>query len=461
MKPRFETIIKHPLFYIILAAFLARLYFLINQGMVWWDSAVYIGMGKHIFSWGAIGMEEFFRPVLWPLILGFAWKIGINPYYFGMLFDLFLNLAAICLTYVIAKKVANRKAAIIAAVLMAISPALIFYSSEILTENLTIVLTLLSVYFLLEKRYSYAGLLAGISVLARYPQGLLLPAFLIFILVFEKAGMKEKTLNSAKTALFFIIPLIGLFLYNFLAFGDVFYQLARAREIVAKVGGFFPEPWHFYFLAVVIESFLAVFFIYAVYLSWKEKNKGISLFIIIFLLFFAYYSSVLRKEIRYLVVVLPALYIPVAYALENVWHQRLFGKRNIKKYIVVTLIIIFAVTSYFNIADKQESFNRPQIPEVMEKFYDEQLLSGKFIISSSPHPAAYLDSKVFVIDPANYYKYLNLSADYCLIYTCDLYCPDEDCRNNRKTFLTILNNTKRLVYKKELQYCSYLLYENA
>ena len=172
MKLKPSEIFKHPLSYIIIAAFLARLYFLVYHGIAWWDSSVYIGMGKYIFSWGAVGLNEAFRPILWPLILGFVWKLGINPLTFGMVFDLALNLASIYLVYIIAKKITNRRVAVFAAILMAISPALIFYSSKALTENLSICLILLSVYFLLERKQFYSGLFAGISVLARYPNGL-------------------------------------------------------------------------------------------------------------------------------------------------------------------------------------------------------------------------------------------------------------------------------------------------
>ena len=38
---------------------------------IWWDSAVYLGMGKHIYSLGEVGLWESSRPLIWPLILGF------------------------------------------------------------------------------------------------------------------------------------------------------------------------------------------------------------------------------------------------------------------------------------------------------------------------------------------------------------------------------------------------------
>jgi len=461
MKLKLADFFKHPLLYIIIAAFLARLYFLFYHGIAWWDTSVYIGLGKYIFSGGAVGVNEAFRPILWPLILGFVWKIGINPLIFGMVFDLLLNLAAIYLVYIIAKKILNRKSAIFAAILMAVSPALIFYSSKALTENLTIVLVLLSVYFIFERKYFYAGLFAGISVLARYPSALMLPALVLFVMTFGRGNWRFRLKDSFKIAEGFLIPVFILLVYNLIAFGNVFYQFAAAQNAIAKAGMFFPEPWSYYFGAIVVECFLAVLFFHSIYLSWKEKNRDVWLMNIIFILFFAYYSTVMRKEIRYLMVALPMLYISVAYSVENLFYKRIFGK-HVAKYVVAALLVLFAVSSFFVVKSMQKDFYRPENQDIMNNFYNSEALVGKNVISSSPIPAAYMDLKVEVMEQEVFYKYVNMSSDYYLLYTCDLFCNDQSCFENRKAFLNILRNKRTAVYDKtEENGCEYIIYENS
>jgi len=451
---------KHSLLYIIIAAFLFRIYFFINHGVAWWDSSAYIGIGKNIFSGGIYGIDENFRPMLLPLILGFVWKIGINPFIFGMILDFTFNLASICLAYIIASKITNRRVGYIAAILMAISASFIFYSSRVLSENMAVFLTLLAVYFLLEKKYSYAGLTGGISVWVRYPQGLLLPAFLIFTLFIEENFYwKIKLKNSLKIFLWFIIPIAAIAIYNLVAFGNPLYQFSEAQNIIAKSGLLIPSPWYFYFGAVFAECFIAILIFYSFYLSLKEDKRNIWLLNIVFILFFAYYSTVARKEIRYLMVGLPFLYISVAYALENLYYKRLFGK-HIVKYLVIGAIILVGVFSFFSIKSMNEKFYRPEIPDVMQNFYNSELIRGKTVISSSPVPVAYNDLKAIVMEQGEYYKYIDISSDYYMIYSCDFFCPDTDCRNRQKTFLSIINGTKKLVYKKDVGGCSYLLYEN-
>ena len=459
-KQKIANFFKSPILYILLAALLFRLYFFINHGVAWWDASAYIGMGKQIFSGGLYGVNVNFRPLLLPLILGFAWKIGINPLVFGMVFDLALNLASIYLAYIIAKKIINRRAGWIAAILMAISPALIFYSSRVLTENIAVFLTLLCIYFILEKKYFSAGISAGICVWARYPQALLLPAILVFILFIEQNyRIKIRLMKSLKALVGFAVPVSMLALYNLAAFGNAFYQLSEAQNVIAKAGSIIPSPWFFYFGAVIAECFFAVLIFYSAWLSAKEGKKETWLLYIIFAVFFIYYSTVARKEIRYLMVALPALYIPVAHALENLYFRRISGK-HAAKYIVIALIALMAVFSFFSMKSMNSDFYRPENPDAMKNFYNSGLVNGKTAISSSPVPIAYNDLKLEVMDQEKYYSYVNATSDYYMFYTCDFYCTTQDCLKTKNTFLNIISKTKKLAYEKELEGCSYLLYEN-
>src|SRR3989338_3581076 len=43
-----------------------------------WDEAVYISMGKYLYSLGTEGLFESIRPLGLPLILGFLWSIGFG-----------------------------------------------------------------------------------------------------------------------------------------------------------------------------------------------------------------------------------------------------------------------------------------------------------------------------------------------------------------------------------------------
>jgi len=59
---------------------------------LWWDSSVYLGMGKYVYSFGEVGLYEGSRPLVWPLILGFFWKLGLDPIFFGRLMVLIFGI---------------------------------------------------------------------------------------------------------------------------------------------------------------------------------------------------------------------------------------------------------------------------------------------------------------------------------------------------------------------------------
>ena len=71
---------------IIVALFLFIFLLKLNpDANLWWDSSVYMNMGKYIYSFGETGLYEASRPLVWPLLLGFFWKMGLDDIFFGKL----------------------------------------------------------------------------------------------------------------------------------------------------------------------------------------------------------------------------------------------------------------------------------------------------------------------------------------------------------------------------------------
>ena len=75
---------------ILAAALMSRLYFLFYYNGLLWDSSVYAGMGKFIFSLGKAGLWEHIRPVLLPFFLGIFWKLNLDAIFFGQILEILL-----------------------------------------------------------------------------------------------------------------------------------------------------------------------------------------------------------------------------------------------------------------------------------------------------------------------------------------------------------------------------------
>ena len=90
---------KKPLLLVIGVTVLVRIFYLSLQYPLWWDSQVYVAMGKYIFSHGQLGFWESFRPLVHPLLLGALWKMGLNPILVGKGLDVLFSTIAVYLVY--------------------------------------------------------------------------------------------------------------------------------------------------------------------------------------------------------------------------------------------------------------------------------------------------------------------------------------------------------------------------
>lgn len=145
-----------------------------------WDEAVYIGMGKYIYSWSHSGLWEPLRPIAWPLILGFFWKIGFNIIVVSKFIALLFASANIFMVYMVGKKLFNKDIAIIASILLMITDVFFKSSTYALTDIPSTFFALLAIYYLVKDKFFISGLFTGISFLFRFPQGIILLVVLIW-----------------------------------------------------------------------------------------------------------------------------------------------------------------------------------------------------------------------------------------------------------------------------------------
>ena len=187
MNAIFEHIGKNKIIYVILLLFFViNLLTIPNYTIVWWDSAVYIGMGKYIYSFGNSGFWEASRPLVWPLLLGFFWKVGLNAVFFGRLLELLFAAGCILLTYLIGKQIFNRKTGILSALFLAFSPTFYFFSTISLSEIPSLFFALISIYFFINKKYFLTGLFSGLAFMTRFLESLVFIAILLIFILYSK-----------------------------------------------------------------------------------------------------------------------------------------------------------------------------------------------------------------------------------------------------------------------------------
>jgi len=304
---------QRPLLSLLLISLLLRLiHFLINRPL-WWDSHIYIGMGKYIFSSGELGWWEAFRPLLHPFLLGLSWKIGFDPLIAGKLLDLFFSLLVIYLTYKIGLLIFDQKTAFYGALLLSSTPLFLRFSGLIMSEPLAMALSLAGIYLIFlviinpNDGYNYnsnhnssiskfqsfhffsrttaklflAGIFLGLSFLAKFPQGAFIMAVILaFILEavfyinhsrkFLWLFWKNTSIKIISLSLGFFITVLPFFIFNYLKYYDALYPLKTGNWIVGTATWLYGSGWTYYFKEVFLAYPLLLFFFPYLYLFFKD-----------------------------------------------------------------------------------------------------------------------------------------------------------------------------------------------
>ncbi|MBI2665037.1 glycosyltransferase family 39 protein, partial [Candidatus Woesearchaeota archaeon] len=240
---------------------------------LWWDSHVYIGMGKYIFSQGKLGLWEAFRPLIHPIILGAFWKLNFNPIFIGKCLDVIFSLLAIALTYKLGEKL-SKNIAVLSSLIFSLLPLFISHSGLILTEPLAISFGLLGIYLFLKNEtwahYLLAGLFLGLSFLTKFPQGIFF-ASIFFVIIFGRENILLKIKKLLILSVGFIVPIVPYLFFNYLRYPNFLEPFISGSWIVSTATWLYGSGISYYFREVFLGFPILMFFFGYIYLFFKEK----------------------------------------------------------------------------------------------------------------------------------------------------------------------------------------------
>jgi hypothetical protein len=457
--PNMVSLLKeHKIFSLIFFVFIiVKIFSLFVVHDIWWDSSVFLGMGKYIYSSGDIGLFEASRPLVWPLILGLFWKIGLNAVFFGKLAIIAFSSGILILTYLIAHELFNKKIAVLSAFFLSLSSTLFLLGNILHSEIPSTFFVLLGFYCFIKKKYSFSGVFLGIAFMVRFFQifAFIPLVLLLFYLVVKK---KESYRTLFYFSMFFLIPVLPYLISNYILYDNPFYPFLLQSWMSKYSGWVFFQPFYFYFVNIVKENVLSLFSIIGLLFIFRNSNfKKISL-AVVFLFVFVPYNLIAHKEMRLLITALPFLYILTAYGL--FYFTNLF-KRN-KNLLLSLLLIIFLIVNMPNI-----KFNTYE--DNLDPFYNyiktENINKGLWI--SNPAFIAYSDVKAELI----YYPLYNSekidiladdigNARHILINTCDIPCPpyDNSCNAKHDQLINLLKNHYNLESFSKNRQCEYYIF---
>lgn len=481
----FNFLFKDKIFLFILSvSLLIRFYQVSLNYELWWDAYIYIGMGKFMFSFGDLGIWESFRPLVWPFILGLIWKLGLPVIVVAKFLDVIFSIICINLVYVICLRLYNRTVANFAALIFGTSSLFLMYVGLIVTEPLTVMFMLLSVYyfvrygdggdmtkfrwFVYDKNLILSSLFAALSFLTKYPSGIMLIVLLSSLIFsslmtgrsFNKNIFLFKFKQCLTVGVVFILTMLPYLILNFILYKNPLLPFIAGRMVIETDVWLYGGDYLFYITEFFLYNklFLLVglsLLFYLVTKDWKNDKKNVVMFsFILFLIYFTFYVP--RKEVRYMVLLLPFLIMLVSSVIGRVCDYLKSSNKAIIRFwpfmVITVIVIIMSQMAVYNSIVQEYQGKQIVTNEMIEEIF-EFIESGDVLLSSTPLILSEIDNLVIptstIWESEAVYGWQAGNFDLILINSCDYRCEDGDieCNDLKDNFLELVNSENKLLKK--------------
>jgi 4-amino-4-deoxy-L-arabinose transferase-like glycosyltransferase len=450
--------------FIIVLAFLFDAILLVYPQNLWWDEAVYISIGKYIYSYGNSGFFEVFRPISLPIILGFFWFLGLNPIFFGKILAVIAHIGMIYLIYKIGDKAFGKNVGLLSSALIAFTPFIYIFSTKILSDILSTTFALTAVYIFIKdeklpkKNMFVSGLFTALAFLTRFPQGVLAASLIIVILV--KEWRSNRYFNGIhKSAIFligFMILATPYLTYNYFAYGSPTYPFTAAHEQIEATAWFHETNVFYYFSELPVQNIFFIISVLGIIYFFKKrdfKNFRKTSILLTLLLLFAYFSYLSAKDLRFSIVFLPYIALLSSYGAYNLLKKH--AEKTISFFMIIILIASFAIGTII-LYQTNIRFVQPAAKNPYNEFLD-YFMANKVqgsIITSNAMIGAYVDNKLInLIDweiARERYDSGKNESSILALDTCSVLCDPnrKECFDAKEEFIEYVKKTDKAIFHK-------------
>ena len=349
---------------ILIFALILRLkYYNINSAL-WFDEVEYLSIAKN-WAFNIPYDIPAVRPMLLPFIAFIFYKVGLNPEFPLRLLELTFSIAGVYFIYSLGKEMYGKKIGLIASFLMSIFYLHLFFTARILTGMPTTTLWILATY-LFWKGYNHKsklhlylmGLTIGVGILLRFPVGLLIFVFFVYLLMTERLRfLKDKSLWIS--AIITSLILLPYFIWFYLKFKQlaIFSTSGYYAHHFLVLDYFKLFPTYFYsplniLLILFVIGITLILFNLFLGLDLLKTNKKIqkNLFLILlFLVPFIYFGTLDHVEPRYMFYIFPAAFIFISISLTKM--VTYLKRYNPLPMVLVIIILISSAYYQIDLAD--------------------------------------------------------------------------------------------------------------
>ncbi len=289
-------------------------YFYISQmAFPFWDGGIYLENAQNWLR--NEPLEASYRPQLISWIIAGTWSITGEDWTITKYIQAMFTLAAGVILYLTLKKYKGDLFAFGVTALTMLNPYVFFWSTQILTEGVSLFFLLLSIYFLKsEKQYSwiFAGIAMGLTFGSRYPVFIMAVTFFVIEVITRRSH--KKLFANTMVGLLPIILLIIIAVY--IKSGEFSVAIERDTELSLFLSPFYIENF------VRIFGFISLLLPIALLLGRTYTDKYNYAFIAWFIIGFLFWSAISENQQgRFMIQLTPAVYFLAILAIENIWKR--------------------------------------------------------------------------------------------------------------------------------------------
>lgn len=227
------------------------------------DGIFYYNAGKEILKGNADNIDLAGSSIAGPILHAFLSDLLGDVFTAGKIISLLGGTGIVFLSYFITKNLFDKKVALVTQLLFAVNAKIIFLSVMVLNEIPPLFFIIISLYFATKKQkrthdFILIGLFLGISFSFRYQSVIVLLAFLIFLLIFERKKIL-KLKQSFLTFFSFLLTISPVLAYNFIIHGKLF--TGKSNMYILGSFKFQTIQWHSKIEEIIDEGLISAFFI--------------------------------------------------------------------------------------------------------------------------------------------------------------------------------------------------------
>ncbi|MDY6778867.1 MAG: glycosyltransferase family 39 protein [Candidatus Nanohaloarchaea archaeon] len=426
-----------------------------------WDTAIYIAMGKALYSGGTIGFWETFRPPVLPLLLGLLWKLNVPLIGTTRLLSLAISAGGTAAIYTGIKDLYSQEEAVYTAGTLLASSIFFSFTSSLLTGILASFLVMGSLLLLRRQQHLAAGIIGSLAFLTRFPAALVGPAAVLYLLLqgYRDHGIRDGVRNAAIYTASFFGPVLIYLGANALVFGDPLEPFIDSYSITASN----PATYRFglyYFKEAVLSNPVFLLLPVGIWVIVRQREWEYSPFILALTAFYGFFTYFPLKIERYTLLFLPLMAFLTARgitAMQQQAEQRIATEKITR--LVIVAVLALAMLYSFQATYRHKTF----IDQDAAAFYQETASLTGLVASNDPVTAAYGDF-IYKPLPPGYLdaqlRELQGRADYYAINGCAWYCTPaiQQCQSRINSFEQQLQQQYTKTFSREGETCTFTIY---